>query len=70
MVKINQFIAPSNGAVWCISVEYVNAENKPVYKAYYDAFTIELIQSEQWREQLKENTGQNIALITVSEEPN
>jgi hypothetical protein len=55
--------------IHCVTVEYLSEENNPVFKAYYDEFTIGLILSEQWQDQLKENTGQNIALIRCEEMP-
>lgn len=69
MVKINQFVAPSNGQLWCINIEYVGA-NGPVNYSHYDNADINNALSPDGIEYLKEQSGQNIALITVSEEPN
>lgn len=55
--------------IHCITVEYVSEESKPVFKAYYDEFAIGLILSSQWQDQLRDNTGQNIALIYIDEMP-
>lgn len=67
MIKITVYQWQST--VHCLTVEYTSEENKPVFKAYYDDFTIGLILSSQWQGQLKENTGQNIALIYIEEKP-
>lgn len=69
MIKLSHYVNPVNSIVWCIEVEYTNENKKPIFKACYDEFTIELIQSEQWKNQLKENIGQNIACIYIEELP-
>lgn len=68
MVKINQFVAPSNGQLWCINIEYVGA-NGPVNYSHYDNALLISALSPDGIEYLKEQSGQNIALITISEEP-
>lgn len=69
MIKLTHYINPANNQLWSVSIEYINEENKPVFKAYYDEFTINLTQSTEWQNELKDNTGQNIAFIYINENP-
>lgn len=69
MVKINQFIAPSNGAIWCITLEWTDANGLPHFHSEECPVRINNILSIEALDALKETTGQNIALITISEEP-
>ena len=69
MVKINQFIAPSTGAVWCVTLEWVDDKGLPHFHSEECPSRIDNILSAEALDALKESTGQSIALITVSEEP-
>lgn len=69
MIKLTQYINPVDSAVWCVTVEYTDENNKPVFTALYDIQDIAIALSDEYKEQLKEQTGQNIATVYISEEP-
>lgn len=69
MIKLSHYVNPVNSIVWCIEMQYTDENNKPVFKAYYEPDTISIIQTDEWKEQQKENTGQNIACIYIQEMP-
>lgn len=70
MIKINQFVAPSNGNVWCITLEWTDDNAMPHFHSEECSIRINNILSAEALDALKETVGQNIALITISEEPN
>lgn len=69
MVKINQFVAPSNGAVWCITLEWTDANGLPHFHSEECSIRINNILSIEALDALKESTGQSIAMLINSEEP-
>ena len=69
MVKINQFVAPSNGAVWCITLEWTDEKGMPHFHSEECPTRINNILSNDALDALKESTGQNIAMVINSEEP-
>ena len=69
MVKISQFVSPSNGNIWCITLEWTDENNKPHFHSEECLTHINNILSVDALEALKESTGQNIAMLINSEEP-
>lgn len=69
MVKINQFVAPSNANVWCVTLEWIDEKGMPHFHSEECPIRINNILSIGALDALKKTTGQNIALITISEEP-
>lgn len=74
MIKLTQYIAPNNNpdsylklTPWCITIEYIKADGKPEFKSITEPEVIKVVLSEEWKEQVKDNMGMNIALITIEE---
>lgn len=71
MVKITCFHSPSYYSeasnLWCLTLEWHDGIN-PHFHTTYDAHEIARILSADSLDALRESTGQNIALIHVSEE--
>ena len=70
MIKINQFVSPSNGSIWCVTLEWTDDNGKPRFHSEECPTRINNILSRDALDALKETTGQNIAMIINSEEPN
>lgn len=69
MLKLTRYIDPASNMVWCITMEFIDENNKPVFKAYYDAELIREFSSNEWCEQFRENQGMNVCHIYINESP-
>ena len=66
MIKIIKYV--HNSIVHCVTIEFTH-DNKPVFRAYYSEFEIQLMLSPEQHETMRDKYGQNICIITVQENP-
>ncbi len=65
MIKQTIYTNPDNGNIWCVTLE-----NGKEFICTYDPEQIDLTMTDDWRESIKESSGENIAVIRVSEAEN
>lgn len=70
MIKINQFVSPSSSNVWCVTLEWMDEKGLPHFHSEECPIRINNILSIEALDALKKTTGQNIAMIINSEDPN
>lgn len=69
MIKIHQYIDPLNDSIWCITVECFDADNKWHFRSETDPDVIAYLMQNNYIEEIKENAGMNVCIITVTESP-
>lgn len=69
MIKIHQYIDPSDDSIWCVTIEWTDADGKPHFHSETDSDRMAYLLQADSIETLKENTGSNACIITVQESP-